>query len=112
MVSVTDLHNVVSEYLTGSIDRKAFSRHLFAMMYGIEKTEDAVVIELGYEIEFSLAEAIAGLIAEEELRSRLARCVNSTTSVSVAEDFRAKPEITFHDSTALPYRLAEVSRVA
>lgn len=108
MVSVADLNNLVADYLSGSIDRKAFARRLFPLMYGIEKTGNNSVVELGYSLEFVLAEAIAGLLNENEFRVALAERVQTTTSVCVSSEFTAVPTIPLDDSFALPYKPVEV----
>ena len=112
MVSVTHLRGVVADYLSGTDDREAFSRRLLKLMYGIEKkADDAATVELAYELEFALAKAIAGMVSEDDFRVLLADCVNSYTSVSIAEDYRATElPIPLVDSTALPYTPAEVVR--
>ncbi len=106
MVSVTDFHKIVFEYLTGSVDRKVFTHRFAELFYNVEKHGDPSAIALAYAIESHLAEAITGLIPEEELRVALSKCVIET---HVCDGFRADSTVGLvKEDTSSPYKRADV----
>jgi hypothetical protein len=85
MVSITDLQNVVFEYLSRSIDRKVFTMRIAEMLFRIPKDGNADVVGLAYAIQSRIGEAIVGLISEEELRSELSKRV---ISIEISKESR------------------------
>jgi hypothetical protein len=106
MVTVTDFRKVVSEYLSRSIDRSVFTKRFAELFYNIEKCGDGPSIELGNAIEARLAEAISGLISENDLRDALTLL---SLDVCVFPEFRADSAfrvVTERDNSSSPYTSA------
>lgn len=71
MVSVTDLHNLLNDYLGEKIDRGEFSRRFLSCFSSPEDMEDESSIGVSLAIHYSLAVALFGLRTEDDLREAL-----------------------------------------
>jgi hypothetical protein len=84
MVTVKNLHTVLFDYLSLSIDRKVFTLRFAALLSEIEKSGEPPAIELAHAMYSHLVLAIAGAIPEIELRKRLAA---EATIIEISPEF-------------------------
>jgi hypothetical protein len=91
MVSVTDLHKLLNDYLCNVIDRKEFTLRFFDSYARIEELTDPAVLGLSYAAHFPLADAACGLITEAELRDILSQIPLTTITVFDRDDSQSTP---------------------
>jgi hypothetical protein len=102
MISVTDFHTVVFDYLTESINRKEFTLRFASLLSGIEKDGEPSAIKLANAMYSHLVLAIAGAIDEGDLRSRLAE---QARIVEVYPKYRVKEPSLVQDPKKSPSSL-------
>lgn len=85
MVSVTDLHKLLSDYLSNKIERSEFSRRFLDSYANPVGLKDAATFELSVEVHFHLALSLLGLRTEQELREALLAIPIATYEVHIAE---------------------------
>jgi hypothetical protein len=74
MTDVTELRNVVFEYLSKKIDRKEFTGRFLALSYNLAHSGSDSAVEFSHAIHSHLAPAIHGITSEDQLRDALGNC--------------------------------------
>jgi len=106
MATVTEVRALAFQYLLKSIDHKEFTRRFFKIFYGIKTSGDSNAVMLVSTLRPIVADAVTGLIGENDFRVAVA---DAAIDIQVLSSRVARSQAVKEKDVFSPYEPAELT---